>query len=530
MSTLQTHRLPARHSPRARGLARALASVALLTTIVTISGCRSTEKSDDAGTLNFLIESMPANLDPRIGTDAQSEDIDGLLFDGLVQRGANMNLAPDLAQSWETPDPLTYVFHLRHGVKFHDGRPLTSADVKYTLDSIISGSIQSTKRGSFNDVESVGTPDDATLIIHLRQPYASFIYNVSRLAIGIVPEGSGAGLALDPVGTGPFKFVSMTPDEEIIVERNPDYFGHVPNIKRLRMRVVPDGIVRALELRKGTADIGGVDSLTPDMIVALAKEPGIVVDEQPGTQLAYISFNFQDSILSRREVRQALAYATDREALIRYLLRGQARLANGILPPDNSAYDPDVKMYPFDPRKAEQLLDSVGFRRRPDGVRFHITLKTSTEESARLLGEALAAQWKRVGVALDLRSLEEGTFYADIARGSFQLYALRWTGYTNNDPDIFDYVFNSRRMPPLGANRGRYRNPALDQLLDEQRAEMDPGMRKLLLWKVQEIVAEDEPYITLWYVDNTCVHRARVSNVHLSPGGDYNFLDEVQLK
>jgi peptide/nickel transport system substrate-binding protein len=507
-----------------------MAFVGLLLAVANFSGCRRNVTTDEADTLNFLIESMPANLDPRIGTDAQSEDIDGLLFDGLVQRDANMNLAPDLAQSWETPDPRTYVFHLRRGVKFHDGRPFTSADVKYTLDSIISGSVQSTKGGSFNDVESVDTPDAATVVIHLRQPYASFIYNLSRLAIGIVPEGSGAGFAQNPIGTGPFRFVSITPDEEIILERNPDYFGKVPNIARVRMRVVPDAIVRALELRKGSADIGGVDSLAPDMVVALAKDPGIVVDELPGTQLAYISFNFEDPILSHREVRQALAYATDRQALVRYLLRGQARLANGILPPDNSAYDPYVKTYPYDPRKAQQLLDSAGFRPGPGGIRFHITLKTSTEESARLLGEALAAQWQRVGVSLDLRSLEEGTFYADIARGSFQLYALRWTGYTNNDPDIFDYVFNSRRMPPLGANRGRYRNPALDKLLDQQRAEMDPDSRKRLIWKVQEIVAEDEPYIDLWYVDNTCVHRARVTNIRLSPGGDYNFLDQVQLK
>lgn len=530
MSTLTRQNLSRCRSPRSEILQFLTAFASLLIAVTIFTGCQQSGKSDDAGTLNFLIESMPANLDPRIGTDAQSEDIDGLLFDGLVQRDADMNVAPDLAQSWDTPDPLTYIFHLRRGVKFHDGRRFTSADVKYTLDSIISGEVQSTKRGSFDDVKSIDTPDDATVVIHLRQPYASFIYNVSRLAIGIVPQGSSAGLAQNPIGTGPFRFVSMAPDVEIILERNADYFGSMPTIARLRMRVVPDAIVRALELRKGTADIGGVDSLTPDMIVALAKDQGIVVDEQPGTQLAYISFNFKDAILSHREVRQALAYGTNRDALIRYLLRGQARAATSILPPDNWAFDPNVKTYPYDPRKAEQLLDSAGFRRGPDGVRFHITLKTSTEESARLLGEALAAQWKQIGVSLDLRSLEEGTFYADIARGSFQLYALRWTGYTNNDPDIFDYVFNSKRMPPLGANRGQYRNPALDKLLDDERAEMNQQRRKQLIWKIQEIVAEDEPYIDLWYVDNTCVHRARVANIHLSPGGDYNFLDEVALK
>jgi peptide/nickel transport system substrate-binding protein len=510
------------------GLTTVLAFLLLAASV--FSGCQKSGGSEEPGTLNFLIESMPANLDPRIGTDAQSEEIDGLIFDGLVQGGEHKDLAPDLAQNWETPNPLTYVFHLRRGVKYHDGRPFTSADVKYTLDSIISGAVQSTKRGSFGLVESVDTPDDATVVIRLREPYASFIFNLSRLAIGIVPKDSGTGLAQNPVGTGPFKFVGMTPDEEIVLERNSDYFGIVPKIGRLRMRVVPEAVVRALELRKGTADIGGVDSLTPDMIVTLAKDPGLAVDEQPGTQLAYVGFNFNDPILAHREVRQALAYATDRESLIRYLLRGQARPARSLLPPSNWAYDPNVKRYPYDPDEAEQLLDSAGYRRRPDGIRFRITLKTSTEESARLLGEALAAQWSRVGVQIDLRSLEEGTFYADISRGSFQVYEFIWTGYTNDDPDIFDYVFNSKRIPPFGANRGHYHNPELDALLDAQRVEMGRDKRKQLVWKIQEMVAEDEPYIVLWYLDNTCVHRANVFNVHLSPGGDYNFLDQVELK
>jgi ABC-type transport system substrate-binding protein len=526
------HCLRMKHAggPHAKQFAPVILLALLIAASTVLAGCAKSGSAAGPGTLNFLIEAMPTNLDPRIGTDAQSEEIDGLIFDGLVQRDAQMNVVPDLAQSWETPNPLTYIFHLRLGVKFHDGRPFTSADVKYTLDSIMSGKVQTPKRGAFELVQSVDAPDPDTVVIHLREPYASFIFNLSRLAIGIVPKDSGSDVAQDPIGTGPFKFVSMTTDEEVVLERNPNYFGKVPNIRRLRMRVVPEAVVRALELRKGTADIGGVDSLSPDMIVSLAKEPGIVVDEQPGTQLAYIGFNINDPILSHREVRQALAYATDRQSLIRYLLRGMARPASSLLPPSNWAYDPNVKKYPYDPAETNRLLDAAGFRRGRDGVRFHITLKTSTEESARVLGEALANQWSRVGVVLDLRSLEPGTFYADISRGSFQLYTLRWTGYTNDDPDIFDYVYNSKRMPPLGANRGHYVNPALDALLNQQRVEMDRDKRKQLIWKIQEMVAEDEPYIDLWYIDNTCVHRARVTDVHLSPGGDYNFLDQVELK
>jgi peptide/nickel transport system substrate-binding protein len=515
------------HAAHRVGAKLAFACVILLAALAT--GCGSAARSSESGTVNFLIESAPMNLDPRIGTDAQSEALDGLLFDSLLARDAHMNIIPDLAESWETPNPLTYVFHLRRGVKFHDGRPLTAADVKFTFDSILSGAVQSPKRGSYLVVKSVEAPDDATVVFHLREPYSSLLWNLTSPGIGIVPKGSGAEIARHPIGTGPFRFVSMTRDEDVVLERSPDYFGGAPKIKRVRFRIVPEAIVRALELRKGTADIGGVNSLTPDMVLALRKLPAIAVEEQPGTVLTYIAFNFDDPILAHRKVRQALAYATDRETLIRYLLRGQARPAASLLPPNHWAYEPNVKQYPYDPAQAKRLLDAAGFPAGADGVRFHLTLKTSTEESARLLGEALADEWKRVGVVLELRPLETATFLSDVGRGSFQLYTLRWIG-ANNDPDMFSYVFSSKRMPPLGANRGHYRNPVLDALIDRQRVEMDREKRKALLSRIQKIVAEDEPYINLWYIDNVCVHRARVTGIVISPSGDYDFLKTAEVR
>jgi len=271
-----------------------------------------------------------------------------------------------------------------------------------------------------------------------------------------------------------------------------------------------------------------MNGLTADMSVTLAKE-GLVAEEQPGTMLGYIAFNFDDPILAHREVRQALAYATDRTMLIRYLMHGQARPASSLLPPSHWANERDVKQYGFDPAQAERLLDAAGFPRGADGVRFHLELKSSTEESARLLCEALADEWKRVGVRINLRPLEFATFYADIVRGSFQLYTHRWVG-GNNDPDMFEYVFSSKKIPPEGANRGHYRNAALDALLDRQRVEMDRETRKKLLSEIQKIVAQDEPYINLWYWDNVCIHQPRIGNVTISPTGDYEFLELATMK
>jgi peptide/nickel transport system substrate-binding protein len=452
------------------------------------------------------------------------------------------------------------VFLLRRGVKFHDGRPLEAADVKFTFDSILSGAVKTAKRGAYRMVERVEAPDEATVVFHLREPYASFLWDLTRPGIGIVPRGAGADFAQHPVGSGPFRFVSMRTDEEIVLERYEDYFGHTAGaetaktdppakatsgrrdalrndsgqasfttaIDRVRFRIVPDAIVRALELRKGSAD-AEINSLTPDMVTTLAKEGDIEVEEQLGTPVAYVGFNFDDPVLGRWEVRQALAYATDRATMIRYLLRGQAQVAHSLLPTNHWAYDPDVPRYDYDPARAERMLDAAGLRRGLDGVRLRLTLKTSTDASARLVAEVIAEEWKRVGVALELRSLEYGTFYSDLTRGSFQLFTSRWVG-GNNDPDIFEYVLSSKKFPPEGANRGHYRNPRLDALLDAARVEPDREKRKAILWEIQKIVAEDEPYLLLWYLDNVCVHRARLTDVRIPPGGDYDFLSHARLK
>jgi len=498
-------------------------------------GCGASH--EESGTVVFLVETMPANLDPRIGTDARSQQLDSLLFSGLLERDASMNLQGDLAEKWESPDPKTYIFHLHAGVQFSDGRPLTSTDVKFTFDSILngipgpSGVTQSPKRGAFRSVQSIETPDAQTVIFHLSQADAPFPWSLVRSAAGIVPAGSGADLAQHPVGSGVFRFVSAQQDEEVVVERNPTYFRGATKVERIRFRVVPEAVVRALELRKGTADIE-LNSFTPDIPPVLAEQPDLAVADDPGTIFSYISFNCEDPVLSRREVRQALTYATDRETLVRTLMRSRARVADGPLPPGNWAYDSNVPKYAYDPAKAEALLDQAGFHRAggaPNGVRLRITLKTSTESLTRLLSEVLQDEWKRIGVELELRPLEFATFYADITKGNFQLYTLRWVG-ANNDPDFLSYAFDSHKIPPAGANRGRYKNPELDSLVAAAEIESDREKRRALYNRAQEIIAGDLPYLPLWFQDNVSVHRKRIENVHPGPGGDYDFIADVVVR
>lgn len=507
---------------------RLLSSLFLGAAALSLAAC-SHPTHVGTSSLTFLIESNPANLDPRFATDAQSQHIDGLIFSSLLERDDQMNLHGDLAESWELPDPLTYIFHLRPGIRFHDGRPVTSADVKATFEYILNPANHSPKRGAFRMVTSIETPDQRTVIFHINAPFASFTTSLIRPAVGIVPRDAGPDFARHPVGSGPFRFVSQAQDEEVVLERNSDYVrlrrsdsgGAAPFI-RVRLRVVPDAIVRALELRKGSADLE-MSSLSPDMIPVLAKQPTLAVTERPGTNLDYLGFNVEDPILAHGAVRQALAYATDREIFIRYLLHGQARIATGVLPANHWAYEPNVVQYTLDSARAEKLLDSAGFPRQQNGVRFHLTLKASTEERARLIGAALQDQWRKVGVELEVRPLEIATLFSDISKGNFQLTYLRWVGATN-DPDFFEFAFSSHRFPPDGANRGHYRNPRIDALTDQIRTEMDGERRKQLCSEVQQILAVDLPYLPLWFTDVVSVHARTLGDPALSPTGDFDFL------
>ncbi len=489
----------------------------------------SCSKKPDADTLVVLIESSPANLDPRVGTDAQSERIDELLFDSLVRKDDHFNLQPGAADSWQTPDPLTYIFHLHHGIRFHDGRPLTARDVKWTLDTMRDGSLMTLKGSTYKLVTSVETPDDFTVVVRLSEPFAPLLWNLTSGAFGIVPYGSDKQFNRNPIGSGPFHFVSLVADGAVMIERNVDYWGEHAHVKRLRFNIVPDATTRALELRKGSADVA-VTSLSADIVNALKRDPHLRVIERPGSSLQYLAFNLRDPILRDVRVRQALAYAIDRQPMVHSFFGDQVRLADSLLPPEHWAYDSEVAHYGYDPAKANAVLDAAGYARGKNGVRFHLTMKTSnTEENTRLLATVLQQQLEQVGIALDIRSFEFATFYSDVVKGEFQLYSLRWVGYSNQDPDIFENVFSSASFPPKRANRGYYSNPRVDALIEQGRRSTDQQQRKQIYGEIQRIVANDLPYINLWYFDNVVLHSTRVRNLHVGPTGNYDFLNAVEL-
>ncbi len=255
--------------------------------------------------------------------------------------------------------------------------------------------------------------------------------------------GAGKDFGFHPVGSGPFRFVSAVQDKEVVLERNPDYWAGPAKIERLRFPVVPDTITTALELKKGAADLES-NVITLDMVHALQEEPKLKVATGPSSIVMYMNFNVTDPLLRDKRVRQAVAYAIDRQAIVNSIWRGNARLAQTLLPEGHwaAAKDTELAQYPHDVVRAKALLDAAGFRPGKDGMRMRLSLKTSTDESTRLMAMAMQQQLRAVGIDLQVRSAEFGTFYADVTKGAFQMYALRWIG-SNEDPDIFRYAYGS---------------------------------------------------------------------------------------
>jgi peptide/nickel transport system substrate-binding protein len=391
-----------------------------------------------------------------------------------------------------------------------------------------SGQIISPKAASYASVNAVEARDARTVVFHLKHADNFLLTNLSTGAFGVVPEGSGGEFWRHPVGTGPFRFVSQQIDQEVVVERNPLSWRGVPKIERVRFRVVPDAITESLEMEKGSAD-AEVNSLPMDSLAVLGTRPNLRIEGAPGTQIQYIGFNLRDPLLSDARVRQAIACAIDRKLIIQTLLQGHAQPAESLLPQSHWAWSGDGPHYEYDPARAARLLDEAGHAPGPDGVRFHLTMKTSTTEDTRLLAAVLQQQLAKVGIALELRSYEFATFYSDLNRGAFQMYSLRWIG-GNEQPDIFSYAYAAANFSPQGLNRGHYSNPRLDALLANAADSADTAQRRADYVEAQQILARDLPAINLWYRNTVVVHNRRLTHVVPTPSGSFSFLETAELE
>ena len=494
------------------------------------AACRPSSADPPPGYLTIAIESNPLQLDPRYATDANSVRIGNLIYNSLLRADQKSQLQPELAENWRMVDEKTYFFELRRDARFHDGRPLTAVDVKFTYESILDPTSRSPKRGLLKPLHAVEQIGPYQLKFALDSVHAPF---VEQFTLGIVPAGSSTREPPNfqpPLGSGPFMVQSIESGERVLLKANPSAWQGKPSLAGLIFKVVPDAMVRVLEFQKGAVDFMQND-LEPDMLPWLRQNTNANVGSVLGTTYQYIGINFTHPILRYKKVRQALAYAIDREAIVQYLRRGLATPAVGLLPPASWAFTPDVTNFLYDPARARALLDEAGFR-DPDGPgpepRLRLTLKVSNIEFNRLQSAVIQEDLRKVGVALDVRMYEFATLYADVVKGNFQMFALQWVGGALADPDILRVVFHSSQAPPVGFNRGFFADPQTDALLEEAARSIDEGSRRELFARAQRRLAEQVPYISLWTKRNVAIAQRSLRGIHLSPIADFLFLPDVE--
>ncbi len=484
---------------------------------------------DNPNVIVVGITSGPNNLDPRYGLDDSSQKVHQLMFDGLLMWDDNLRLTTTgaLAERLENPTPTTYLVTLRRGVRFHDGHELTSADVLHTFRTILDPGSRSPHRGAYRGLQSVEAPDRYTVVFTLQEPFSSFPVNL--VIPQIVAEGAGPEFPDRPIGTGPYRLVRHAVDDRIELAPFEGYWQGAPRNDGVMLRVVPDEVMRGLELRNGSMDVV-INDISPDILRQLEHDQRLHATTAPGVDYQYIGLNFHDAALGNLRVRQALAHAIDRQAIVTHLRRGLATPANGLVPPMAWAHERNVVSYDYDPARARALLDEAGYP-DPDGEgplpRLRLTLKTSNVEFNRLQSTVVQQDLARVGVALDVRTYEFATLFADVIAGNFQLYFLQWAGGALADPDILRRVFHSSQAPPAGFNRGHFRNDEVDALLDEAATSLDPDRRQQLFSRAQRVLAREVAYISLWHKTNFAIARRSLDGVHLSPIADFHFLRHV---
>jgi peptide/nickel transport system substrate-binding protein len=498
-----------------------IAIACLLITSAMLQSCR---RGGDPDELVMMIEKNITTLDPRVSSDSANERLRQLIFNGLTRKNESFDPVPDLAERFESsPDYKTFTFHLRPGVKFHNNSPLSALDVKYTFESMLAGDFKSDKKAEFiNAFSSIEIKDQLTVVFHCKYPFPGFANAI--VPIGIIPEGTSDQQAKRPVGTGPFKFESFAEDQEVTLSANRDYFNGAPSISKLRVKIIPDNSTRESELRKGSVDLAINADFDPITVESLRKAEGLDVEVINGTNVTHLGVNLTDPILKDQRIRQALAYAIDREAIIRDVLRDQARPAYSILPSSQWAYEPDIEKYAYNPDRARQLLDEAGRTGQP---RISLSLKTSTISVSRKIGETIQEQFRRIGIALELQPLERQKLNEDMRSGNYQLYLNILVG-GNQSTDIFKFVYGSQSIPPNGQNRSRYNNPLVDKLLTEsQTANRD--QQKQIFSQVQKRLALDLPQIYLWYPATVVVHNGRIGNIQLEPSGDWQVVRNIKV-
>ncbi|OBA35774.1 peptide ABC transporter substrate-binding protein [Gordonia sp. 852002-51296_SCH5728562-b] len=483
--------------------------MALAAALIVLTGC-SREEVHTGNTLVIAIESEADVLDPQVAGGWVTWRINRQIFEPLVDENLSIPsaeatvppLRPGLAQSWDvSPDGLQYTFHIRHGVRFHDGTPLDAAAVEYNIRRMWDKSApqySAKAAGQTNFVwkftSDVRAVDKYTLVIRLKQPFSEFLRMLAQGGNGstaiISPAALrtyGEDIADHPVGTGPFKFVKRVRGERIELARNQDYWGQVPSIKGVVFRPLPDASARTAALRSGDVDMIAVPN--PDSIANLVSQ-GYQLSEGRPPHVWYLSFNMHDPIMAHKEVRQALNLAIDREGMARDLLRGSVNPAYGVQAPANNAYVQRTDAYARNLDQARTLLRQAGY---PHG--FTTTLTTSVDGSGQIIpsqmAEYLQQNLAEIGIDLKIDTQEWISYLSTWAQGAAPGVGMAQMSWGMTSPYWLYIATSSALQAPNGPNVGYYTNPRLDTAMDTAIRSTDPQVATDWWRRANDIVTED---------------------------------------
>jgi len=473
-----------------------------------------------------------------VTSDSASHTAAGYVFSGLVRYDKNLKLEGELAETWEvSPDGKRITFRLRKGVTWHDGAPFTSEDVLFTYRRMIDPNTPTAYAEDFKQVKRAETPDPSTFVVEYGKPFAPALASwgmhiLPKHLLAEYPDISRSPLNKKPVGTGPFRFVEWKTGEKTVFEANPDYFEGRPYLSRVVTRVIPDPATMFLELKSGGIDMMGV---TPLQYTRQTETEEFRRSFHKYRYLSfgytYLGFRLSHPLFSDIRVRQAIAHAIHKKEIIDGVLFGLGQEATGPYKPGTWVHNPDVKRYPYDPQRAKALLGEAGWKDadgdgvlEKEGRKFSFTVLTNAGNESRAKTAAIIQQnLAAVGVKMEIRTLEWAAFINEfVDKRKFDAVILGWN--IPQDPDQYD-IWSSKKTGPKELNFVGFQNAEVDRLLEEGRRTFDLEKRRKAYSRIQEILAEEQPYVFLYYPDALPVVHKRIHGVEPAPAGiSYNFI------
>lgn len=522
---------------RPLGFGLCVAAALLALWLVRLPPAAATEVPVDGGEIVIATIGDATSMIPMITSDTASSDVQGFIYNGLLKYDKNLQLTGDLARSWEvSPDGLTITFHLRKGVRWHDGHPYTSADALFSYQFMVDPKTPTPYAGDYLKVKKAEAPDPYTFRVTYKEVFAPGLasWGLSQLPAHLLKgkDVRQSPLNRRPVGTGPYILKEWETGSRIVLTANPHYFEGRPHLDRVTFRTIPDMATTFLELRSGGVDWSSLTALQ------FRRQTNTEFFRKNFNKFRYLSssytylgWNLRDPRFKDVRVRRALTYAIDKKEIIKGVLLGLGRVATGPYKPGTYWYNPKVRRYPYDPDKARELLAQAGWKDRDgdglldkDGQPFVFTIITNQGNSYRAnAGVIIQNRLAKIGVKVKLRVIEWAAFLKEfIQKGRFEACLLAWT--IPSDPDLYD-VWNSGAARPGGLNHIYYKNPELDRLLAAGRRTFDQAERKAIYDRIQQILADDQPYTFLYLPDALPIVNARIKGIQPAPAGiSYNFI------